>query len=189
LQLALAVLISDVPRLHDWFCEQIKADPKNINKYGRIELAKIIELVRPLKPLQVEYLMAEISVKTAFDGGGRNYGIIFDDQARAAIAEFLGVDFKKWIPTYEWFQKKIRAELVRYIVHESGMATEPEFLDYIGNYKLSLEKVAGLKKADLLQVINEAGTGYTKIEIRFLFHRPHGGHSPVSGRASQAIGA
>jgi ParB family chromosome partitioning protein len=160
LQLALATIIHGVPRLHGWFCGKLNIDPKKYQRFSdhtQISFPHIIALVKPLKPLQVEYLMAEASMKAAFEGAGRNYEIQFDDWAREAIAEFLGIDFAKFIVSDEWLQKKTKSELVRYIAQESGLRLEAPFQEYLGRYKLTLEKLAGLKKPDLIQIILNSG--------------------------------
>jgi hypothetical protein len=165
LQLSLAVLINGVKRIHDWFCEKVGADPKKYQRFvgdTRIEFAEIIELVKPLKPLQVEYLMAEACVKTAFEDGGRNYEIVFSGRDRAAIAEFLGIDFGKFRVDLEWINKKTKGELVRFLFHESLISQEEVFQEYCQKtlmlpWEKAEQKIAGMKKAEVGEIILNCG--------------------------------
>ncbi len=100
-------------------------------------------------------LLAKAVISVAFRR--HRYADEFNDDDRAAIAEFLGVDFGKWAPTDEWFEKKTKGELVSYIARESGLAQDAKFQDYLARYHLTLEKLAGLKKGVIVQILHDCG--------------------------------
>jgi hypothetical protein len=92
-----------------------------------------------------------------------NLTITFSDPDRQAIAEFLDVDFSEWAPSDEWFDKKTRAELVKYIVHESRLTNEDTFLNYASSRGVKIqtskiaESLANAKKPDLVDLIQNCG--------------------------------
>jgi hypothetical protein len=165
LQLALAVLVHGVGGLHGWFCEKLKVTPPEPRYAGtdpHLELRQILEFVRPLRPIAVEVLAAQACVRAAFLKEPSQYyhlssTLSFGNQERAAIAEFLDIDFSKFQVSDEWLQKKTKSELVRFIAHESGLPDDERFQNYLEPYKLTLEKLAGLKKPLLIQIINDCG--------------------------------
>ena len=157
-------------RLAEWLFERIGADiPAEMDRgYQRGHtMGQFLESVQKLRPLEVEQLMAEAVIMVAFHRHG-NYSDEFQDDDRAEIAHFLGVDFGKWEPTDEWFAKKTKGELLRYIVQESGLMEEEAFRSYAGKRRgfdgyednrgiISAEKLATEKKACLVDLIKNCG--------------------------------
>ena len=156
LQLGLACMVFQSNHdTQDWFFQKIEL-PTPERKYSLIYLRPILDAVKTLKPLQIEYLLSEIAIQNSFIKP-RDYGFQYNDHDRAAIAEFLDIDFSKWVPTDEWFEKKTKAELVSYIARESGLARDAKFQDYLVTYHLTLEKLASLKKGVIVQILQNCG--------------------------------
>ena len=139
-------------------------------------MGQFLEGVRKLRPLEVEMLLAEAVTTVAFRRHG-NYSDEFQDGDRAEIAHFLGVDFARWKPTDEWFQKKTRSEIVGYIVRESGLIEDSEFMAYMNGEGRNIgtdaerigAKLSSWKKADLVELIKNCGvdlSGRLPDEIR-----------------------
>ena len=83
-----------------------------------------------------------------------SYQTVFTDQDRQAIAEFLDVDFGRFRVTDNYLQKKTKAELVRFIVHDSGLMEETRFQEFIGQRGYpTAEKLAHAKKGELVDII------------------------------------
>ena len=148
--------------IHNWFrdevCRITKTDPPPKDKYQYSDVMpfyRVLDLASRLSPMQAELLMLQAIVKDAFPALGSRSN--YSNHDRQAIAEFLDIDFKNFQVSDEWLQKKTKGELVRFIAHESGLPDDPAFQQYIGRYKLTLEKLAGLKKPALIQIITECG--------------------------------
>jgi ParB/RepB/Spo0J family partition protein len=171
LQLALAFIIHGSAHLHGWLCEKLGVTPPKPRFAGadpHLQLWQILKFVRPQKPVFIEYLAAEACIKAAFPEHTTpsryvNLTITFSDPDRQAIAEFLDVDFSEWAPSDEWFDKKTRAELVKYIVHESRLTNEDTFLNYASSRGVKIqtskiaESLANAKKPDLVDLIQNCG--------------------------------
>ena len=156
--------------LAEWLFERTLAGtPEEMDRgYERGHtMGQFLHGVKKLRPLEVEQLMAEAVIMVAFHRHG-NYSDEFQDDDRAEIARFLGVDFGKWEPTDEWFAKKTKGELLRYIVYESGLMEEEAFRSYAGKRRgfdgyednkgiISAEKLATEKKACLIDLIRNCG--------------------------------
>ena len=175
LQLALAFIIHAVGHLHGWFCGKLKITPPKPAYFGadpHLELWQILEAVKPQNPMFIEYMMAEAHIRAAFrDGEESRYGnackttVGFGDPERQALAEFLDIDFQLFEISDEWMQKKIKGELVGFIVGDSGLLMVPEFLEYLNSAGRNIghdpERVAGKlnswKKGDLIELIKGCG--------------------------------
>jgi hypothetical protein len=166
LQLSLACLIYfERNELSAWFYQKLGNKVPNMKHDWQrfsLTLQEIIELVSSLKPLQVEYLLAQATVQAAFFSRS-----IFTDQDRQAIAQFLGIDFSRYQVTDEYLQKKTKGELIRLIV-ELGLNEEEGFRKYAGQHigyhyyegnegRISIEKLAGVKKPTLINLILNCG--------------------------------
>ena len=169
LQLALAALCYlERSHLAEWLFERI--GPEIPEKTGGYEynrhhtMDQFLDAVRRLRPLEIETLIAEAVVTVAFRRHG-NYSDEFQDEDRTAIAHFLGVDFGKWEPTSEWFEKKTKAEIISYIVRESGLIEDSKFLTYLNSEGRNIgddaerigAKLSSWKKADLVELIKNCG--------------------------------
>jgi len=88
----------------------------------------------------------------------RGYELSFIDADRQAMAEFLDIDFDRYQVTEEYLQKKTKAELVRFIAHDSGLAADPAFLEAmeLRGYD-TVEKLAGAKKPQMIDLILQCG--------------------------------
>ena len=180
LQVALAA-ICYIERQHlsEWFFKRFGSDiPEKAggHEYERHTMGQFLKGVRKLRPLEVEMLLAEAVTIVAFRRHG-NYSDEFQDGDRAEIAHFLGVDFARWKPTDEWFQKKTRSEIVGYIVRESGLIEDSEFMAYMNGEGRNIgtdaerigAKLSSWKKADLVELIKNCGvdlSGRLPDEIR-----------------------
>ena len=154
--------------LAEWLFERIGVGiPTEMDRgYQRGHtMGQFLEGVKKLRPLEVEQLMAEAVIMIAFHRHG-NYSDEFQDDDRAAIAHFIGVDFDKWEPTDEWFEKKTKAEIISYIVRESGLIENSEFLAYLNsegrNIGTDAEGIGAKlsskwKKGDLVELIKNCG--------------------------------
>jgi len=156
MRLALACFIYNEIDLRDWFfvrlAEKMTGDSPGVSY--RSGLHEVLAAVNKLKPFEIEYLLAEASIKLAFTQSYRNP---FIDPDRQAIADFLGVDFGQFSVSDEYLSKKTKQELVSFIVHESGLTDDPAFKEYLDHYKLTVEKMAALKKGDLIRIITDCG--------------------------------
>ena len=168
LQLALASLCYiESQHLSGWLFERLGPEVQEKivgHEYERHTMEQFLDGVRKLRPLEVEMLLAEAVTNVAFRRHG-NYSDEFQDNDRAAIAHFLGVDFGKWEPSDEWLGKKTKGELVSYIVRESGLIEDSKFLAFMNSEGRNIgvdpervgAKLSSWKKADLVELIKNCG--------------------------------
>jgi ParB family chromosome partitioning protein len=153
LQLSLACFVYQNYELHAWFCEKLGwSVPEKKNSWERhtLKFPEIIDMVFKLSPMKVEYLLAEVAIHAAFFMPHT----ICTDHDRQAIADWLGVDFRKFKVTEEYLNKKTKGELVRFIVHDSGLWDKPGFhaVKNLRGYTTE-EKLANAKKGNLVDLI------------------------------------
>ena len=159
LQFALASIVYSAKGIHEWFCEQMGAEVKNGEHeyYFSLPFHTILELAKALDTSRAEKLMAQALVQIALRKD-RGYETSFADQDRQAIAEFLEVDFDNFQVTEEYLKKKTKAELVKFIAHESGLMEEPEFKGLMVKQGYPTpENLAQAKKGVLVDLILNCG--------------------------------
>ena len=122
-------------------------------EYFHLPFHQLLEQVQTLEAQRVKELLAEALVKIALRTD-RGHEITFVDADRQALAEFLNVDFSRYQVTEEYLKKKTKAELIRFIVHDSGLLQETEFQQAMtqGGYSTA-EKLAQAKKGVLVNLI------------------------------------
>lgn len=160
LQIALATLIHSARDLHAWFWQKIGREvpqQKNSWEHFSLSFSQILQLVKNNNALQAELLIADCLVKIALQSG-RGYETTFYHKDRQALAEFLDIDWTGYRVTEEYLEKKTKAELVRFIAHDSGLAQDANFLKAmeLRGY-VSVEKLAGAKKPHLVELLLQCG--------------------------------
>jgi ParB/RepB/Spo0J family partition protein len=156
LQLALAALVYSSAEVHEWFCQKVGIELPEKEEWqtyaNRFPFYRLLAAARALIPMDCEKYLAAAVAKMAIDKC--SYQTVFTDQDRQAIAEFLDVDFGRFRVTEEYLQKKTKAELVRFIVHDSGLMEETKFQEFIGQRGYpTVEKLAHAKKGELVDII------------------------------------
>jgi ParB/RepB/Spo0J family partition protein len=167
LQLALATFVCSAQELHLWFLKKVDREDLQVgaDSWFRLPFSKILQLAMKFDGLQAEQLMAEalceIALHTSYGNGNWNCRLIFEDSGRQALAEFLNIDFSRYVVTEEYLQKKTKPELVRFIVHDSGLWQTPEFKDGMIRQGLSSaltpEQLAAQKKPALVDLLLNCG--------------------------------
>ncbi|MFA4903028.1 MAG: ParB/RepB/Spo0J family partition protein [Desulfobaccales bacterium] len=168
LRLALATFVYSTRELSTWFCQQLGVEPPKKAEWetaGYLSFPRLLELVKTQSGLQAEFLMAialaKIALGTGYGAGRFRSEISFTDADRQALAEFLDIDWTRFQVTEGYLEKKTKAELVRFIVHDSGLWQTPEFKD--GMIKLGFstaltpEQLAATKKPRLVELILQCG--------------------------------
>lgn len=154
LQIALASYIYQTGFLRDWFFEQTNCE-KPDRKYGITKFSDYLLVTQRLAPARIESLLSDASVLCAFDKG---YGFQYTNEDRQALAEFIGVSFRDFSVSEEWFQKKTKAELLNFIVKESGLIHEEGFQNAMKQAGFATaEKLATAKKVTLVDIIQHCG--------------------------------
>jgi len=164
LQIALAIMVNSADELCEWLCEKVGVEPPAKEKWrdhATMTFPQLLELVKSLNGMQAEILLAEaltkIALHTAYGKGNWNCRIAFIDADRQALAEFLDIDWSRFQVSEEYLEKKTKAEIVRFIIHESGLWQSPEFKDAMMKQGLSTaltpEKLASLKKPQLVDLL------------------------------------
>lgn len=159
LQLALAAIVYSAKGIHEWFCEQmgVEIEKPEYSCYFALPFHRILELASAGPPARVEQLMGQALVQIALRKD-RGYETSFADQDRQAIAEFLEVDFDNFQVTEEYLKKKTKAELVKFIAHESSLMEEPEFKGLMVKQGYPTpENLAQAKKGVLVDLILNCG--------------------------------
>ncbi len=160
IQVALAAIIHSARSVHPWFCQKMgKEVPENVEQlWWRVPFYDILQLAATLEAKQAELLLAEALVQIALRKD-RGYETTFIDGDRQALAEFLNIDFARFQVTEEYLQKKTKAELVRFIAHDSGLIDDAEFQKFLeGRGKpTGAEKLAQEKKGVLVDLILQCG--------------------------------
>ncbi len=168
LQIALASCIYCAREITEWFCQQLGVDPPKQEKWQSgafLSFHHLLNLTKPLNALQAELLMASALTKiilgTGYGNGNWNCRLAFTDADRQALAEFLDIDFARFQVTPEYLQKKTKAEVLRFIVHDSGLWQTPEFKDAMIQHGFltssTPEKLAGAKKSLLVDLVLNCG--------------------------------
>ena len=168
LQIALAVMVNSADELCEWLCEKVGVEPPAKEKWrdhATMPFPRLLKLVKSLNGMQAEILLAEaltlIALHTAYGKGNWNCRLTFIDPDRQALAEFLDIDWSRFQVTEEYLEKKTKGEIVRFIVHESGLFQLPEFKDAMLRQGISSaltpEKLAALKKPVLVDLLLKGG--------------------------------
>lgn len=159
LQLTLATILYSARSLHVWFLQEIGQEDLQVgtDSWFRLSFYQLLTLARTLEVQRVKGLLAEALVKIALRTD-RGYETIFIDADRQALAEFLDIDFAKFQVTEEYLVKKTKAELVRFIAHDSGLAQDAVFLEAMAlrDYA-NIEKLAAAKKPHLVELLLQCG--------------------------------
>lgn len=159
LQLTLATILYSAKTFHEWFwleLGQVVPEKEDWQTFW-LPFPQLLKAVQTLEPQRVKELLAETLVKVALRTD-RGYEISFIDTDRQALAEFLEVDFSRYQVTEEYLKKKTKAELVRFIAHDSGLAADPAFLEAMQSRGCpSIEKLAGSKKPHMVELILQCG--------------------------------
>lgn len=162
LQLTVATVLYAARGLHVWFLQEIGREDLQVgaDSWFRLSFYQLLTLVRTLEVHRVKALLANALVKIALCTD-RGYETIFIDADRQALAEFLDIDFARFQVTPEYLQKKTKAEVLRFIVHDSGLWQTPEFKDAMIRHGFSTastpEKLAGAKKPLLVDLVLNCG--------------------------------
>lgn len=163
LQVALAMLVHSSRDSHEWFWQKLGLEVptfKNNWEHFHPSFYQILQAVKCKNSLQTELLLAEVLVKIALQRG-RSYKTTLADRDRQALAEFLDIDWTRFQVTGDYLEKKTKSEIIRFIVHDSGLWQTPEFKD--GMLKpgfstaLTPEQLAAAKKPRLVELILQCG--------------------------------
>ena len=159
LQLTLATVLYSARTLHEWFWQELGQVVPEKPEWQTFTLPfhQLLGLVQTLEAHQVKALLAEALVKIALRTD-RGYEISFVDADRQALAKFLDVDFSRYQVTEEYLQKKTKAELVRFIVHDSELMEEDDFRKAMKQRGFATaEMLAQAKKGVLVGLILQSG--------------------------------
>jgi hypothetical protein len=154
LALTLAIVVYTNQPIHAWFhkemCQEVSAETE---RWFRLPFHEILRTVCALNDLQQHSLLADAMVQISLCKD------LFVDFDRQALAEFLNIDFGQFQVTEEYLNKKTKAELVRYIAHDSGLLQDVEFLTFLEGRGTSTEaeKLAQEKKGVLVDLILQCG--------------------------------
>lgn len=159
LKLTLAALLYSGRTLHEWFWQRIGRELPKLGGWQHFSLSfhKLLQAADELEVPLVKTLISETLVKIAMRKD-RGYEISFSDADRQALAEFLDIDFSRFQVTEEYLNKKTKAELVRFIAHDSGLSAEAAFLEAmkLRGYA-TIEKLAAAKKPNLVELLLQCG--------------------------------
>lgn len=150
LQLALAMAIYEHRNsLEDWLDQNTTLESEALHWKN---LAYFLDWVKTQVPLEdLQPLLNKVQIQLGLMKG---YQAVFQDADRQAMAEFLDIDFANFKVTEEYLQKKTKAELVRFIVHDSGLMEEPQFQEFMEQCGYpTAEKLAQAKKGALVDLI------------------------------------
>lgn len=160
LQLALATIIFSCDELHQWFCSKygVELPKREWEEQGSTSFPVLLKLASQVGPNEAQFLSAEALIKialhTGYGHGNWNPRFMFIDSDRQALAEFLNLDWSRYQVTEEYLQKKTKAEIVRFIVHDSGLMAEPEFQKFCAQHHCPTpEKLAQAKKPVLVELL------------------------------------
>ncbi|MEW6657401.1 MAG: ParB/RepB/Spo0J family partition protein [Thermodesulfobacteriota bacterium] len=150
LQQALAMVVYEHRNsLEDWLDQNttLKAEALNWKNLAYfLDWVKNQVLLEDLQPLLNK---AQIQL-----GLMKGYQAVFQDADRQAMAEFLDIDFANFQVTEEYLQKKTKAELVKFIVHDSRLMEVDKFQEFMEQRGYpSPEKLAQAKKGALVDLI------------------------------------
>ncbi|MHB8069538.1 MAG: ParB/RepB/Spo0J family partition protein [Desulfobaccales bacterium] len=154
LQLALAMVIYEHRNsLEDWLDQNTTLEAEALNWKN---LAYFLDWVKTQVPLEdLQPLMNKVQIQLGLMKG---YQTVFQDADRQAMAEFLDIDFVRYQVTEEYLQKKTKPELVRFIVHDSGLMEEPKFQEFMEQCGFpNAEKLAQAKKGAMVDLILKCG--------------------------------
>lgn len=157
-QWALAVIVNSARTIHDWFAEKMGLElPESEREYFRLSFPEILRAASNLNGHELVPVMSEALAMIALRRD-RGYEISFSDEDRQALAEFLNIDFGNFQVTEEYLQKKTKAEIVRFIINDSGLWDEPDFQKAAQSRGcVNEQKLAQAKKGVLVDLILNCG--------------------------------
>jgi ParB/RepB/Spo0J family partition protein len=150
LQLALAMVVYEHRNsLEDWLDQNTTLEAEALHWKN---LAYFLDWVKnQVLPEDLQPLMNKVQIQLGLMKG---YQAVFQDADRQAMAEFLDIDFANFQVTEEYVQKKTKAELVKFIVHDSQLMEEAKFREFMEQCGYpSPEKLAQAKKGALVDLI------------------------------------
>jgi ParB-like chromosome segregation protein Spo0J len=160
LQVAVAMLVHSSRDSHEWFWQKLGLEVpthKNSWEYFHPSFYQILQAVKGFNALQTELLLAEVLVKIALQPG-RGYETSLADRDRQALAEFLDIDWAGFAITADYLEKKTKAEIIRFIAHDSGLGEVPTFLEAMQSRGFAtVEKLAAAKKPALVELLLQCG--------------------------------
>jgi ParB/RepB/Spo0J family partition protein len=150
-RLALFTVLRKFPDLHPWFADKTGyADQEDIEEYYyRITPKNLFAILTDYKTSDLREMLVEAMSKVIITGD-------FSLEDREFVADHVGIDLsKEWKPDDEFFQKKIKKELL-HIGHTFGVFKQPRAQQLLHDiYRKGYGGFESLKKSEIVAIFQD----------------------------------